>query len=95
MREDRIPRAALEFTEGALGKYDTVAIFNCLPDDVRIVRGGADFQLGTSALILESREFPSVTMGMMLPRIDIVLGYIEADDEVTATWSIKGDDGSG
>ncbi len=91
MREDRIPRAALEFQEGVLGKYDMVAIFNCLPDDARIVRGGADFQLGTSALILESRDFPSVTMGMLLPRIDIVLGYNEDDDEVTASWSIRGE----
>ena len=89
MKEDRIPRAALEFREGALNKHETLAIFNGLPDDVVIVRGGADFQIGTSAFILESREFPSVTIGMMLPRIDIVLGHIEADDQVTATWSIR------
>lgn len=90
MKEDRVPRAALEFQEGVLGKYDTAAIINCLPDDVKIVRAAADFQLlGTSALILESREFPPVTIGMMLPRIDIVMSYNEDEDEVKATWCIR------
>ena len=59
MKEDRIPRAVMAFSEGVLGHVEMVEIFKCLPDDVKVVRAGVDFQSpGTSALILESLEFP-------------------------------------